>query len=38
MIMSCYAQLVFISVKTGQRIDKLFEAIKVADENYSTRI
>ena len=33
-----YAQLVFISVKTGQRIDKLFEAIKIADENYSTRI
>ena len=33
-----YAQLIFISVKTGQRIDKLFEAIKIADENYSTRI
>lgn len=33
-----YAQIVFISVKTGQRIDKLFEAIKIADENYSTRI
>ena len=23
-----YAQLIFISVKTGQRIDKLFDAIK----------
>lgn len=33
-----YAQIVFISVKTGQRLDKLFEAIEIADENYSLRI
>ncbi|MDO4778586.1 MAG: ribosome biogenesis GTPase Der [Tissierellia bacterium] len=33
-----YAPIVFISVKTGQRIDKLFEIIDSVDENYSFRI
>lgn len=33
-----YAQIIFISAKTGQRLEKLFEAIEIADENYSLRI
>lgn len=33
-----YAQIVFISAKTGQRIDRLFEAVKEAAVSNSTRI
>lgn len=33
-----YAPIVFVSVKTGQRIDKLFDLIDQVDENYSFRI
>lgn len=33
-----YAPIVFVSVKTGQRIDKLFEKIEEVDENYSFRV
>ena len=33
-----YAPFVFISAKTGQRIDKLFEMIKLVHEQHSTRI
>ena len=33
-----YAPQVFISAKTGQRLDKLFEAIVAANENASLRI
>ncbi len=33
-----YARLLFISAKTGQRIDKLFEVIDVVIENRSLRI
>lgn len=33
-----YAPLIFISVKTGQRVDKLFSLIDKIDENYSFRV
>ncbi len=33
-----YARLLFISAKTGQRIDKLFDLIDVVVENHSRRI
>lgn len=33
-----YAPIVFISVKTGYRIDRLFETIRRVDANYSFRI
>ena len=33
-----YAEFVFISAKTGQRLDKLFELIDVIIENQSQRI
>lgn len=33
-----YAPIVFISVKDGLRINKLFDLIKVVDNNYSLRI
>lgn len=33
-----YAEKVFISAKTGQRVDKIFDAIDKAYENYSMRI
>ena len=33
-----YVPFVFISAKTGQRVNKLFEMIKVANENNSMRI
>lgn len=33
-----YAPIVFISVKTGLRIDKLFEKIEQVNENYSFRV
>lgn len=33
-----YAPIVFVSVKTGLRIDKLFKTINEVDENYSFRI
>lgn len=33
-----YAPIVFISVKTGQRVDKLFDLIDQVNENYSFRI
>lgn len=33
-----YAPIVFISVKTGQRVEKLFDIIDSVDENYSFRI
>ena len=33
-----YAPIVFVSVKTGQRIDKLFDKIDSVDENYSFRV
>lgn len=33
-----YAPVVFISVKDGLRIDRLFETINTVDENYSFRI
>lgn len=33
-----YAPFVFISAKTGQRVDKLFELIKVVKEQHSRRI
>ncbi len=33
-----YADIVFISAKTGQRVDKLFEAVKNAAKANSTRI
>ena len=33
-----YAPIIFISAKTGQRIDRLYELIKFVDEQNSTRI
>ena len=33
-----YAPIVFISAKTGQRLDKLFETIRFVDEQNGTRI
>ena len=33
-----YAPIVYVSAKTGQRIDRLFEAIVAANENASLRI
>lgn len=33
-----YAQIVFISAKTGQRLDNLFEAIRTAANSHSMRI
>ena len=33
-----YAPIIFISAKTGQRIDRLFELIKFVDEQNATRI
>lgn len=33
-----YAPIVFISVKTGLRVDKLFDVIDQVDENYSFRV
>lgn len=33
-----YAQIVFISAKTGQRLDNLFEAIQTADNSHAMRI
>ncbi len=33
-----YAEIVFISAKTGQRVDRLFEAVKKAAESNSKRI
>lgn len=33
-----YAPIVFISAKTGQRLDKLFETIRYVDEQNGTRI
>ena len=33
-----YARLLFVSAKTGQRLDKLFELIDVVVENHSRRI
>lgn len=33
-----YAPIVFISAKTGRRIDKLFEFLKVVNNNYNLRI
>ena len=33
-----YAPIVFISAKTGKRINKLFELIKVVNNNYNLRI
>lgn len=33
-----YAPIIFVSVKTGQRIDKLFDIIDQVDENYSFRV
>lgn len=33
-----YAPIVFISVKTGLRVDKLFDVINQVDENYSFRV
>ncbi|MDO5027053.1 MAG: ribosome biogenesis GTPase Der [Tissierellia bacterium] len=33
-----YAPIVFVSVKTGLRIDKLFQLIDQVDENYSFRV
>ena len=33
-----YAEFVFISAKTGQRLDKLFELIDMIIENQSMRI
>lgn len=33
-----YAPIVFISAKTGKRVDKLFQLLKVVDNNYNLRI
>lgn len=33
-----YAKIVFISAKTGQRVDKLFEEIKLVNEQHKRRI
>ena len=33
-----YARLLFVSAKTGQRLEKLFELIDVVVENHSLRI
>ena len=33
-----YARLLFISAKTGQRLEKIFDVIDVEDENHSRRI
>lgn len=33
-----YAPILFISVKTGQRLNKVFDVIKMVDNNYSMRI
>lgn len=33
-----YAPILFVSVKTGQRIDRLFQTIQQVNENYSFRI
>ena len=33
-----YAQIVFISAKTGQRLDNLFEAIRTASNSHAMRI
>ncbi len=33
-----YAPIVFVSAKTGKRINKLFELLKVVNNNYSLRI
>ncbi len=33
-----YAPIVFISAKTGKRVDKLFELLKVVNNNYNLRI
>lgn len=33
-----YAELIFISAKTGQRLEKLFEIIDIVSENHSMRV
>lgn len=33
-----YAPILFVSVKSGQRIDKIFELIKIIENNYNLRI
>ncbi len=33
-----YAEIIFISAKTGQRINKLFETIDMVNENHSLRV
>ena len=33
-----YAPILFVSVKSGQRVDKIFELIKIIENNYNLRI
>ena len=33
-----YAEMIFISAKTGQRLEKLFEIIDIVSENHSMRV